>query len=419
MLLVILFGCIAFLAASEMAFFSLSPAQIREISSKKSGRYSTILQLLDHPKRLLATQLIAVNLVNVSIIILITFLTASIFDLGSSPVLAFILEVILISALLLVIGEILPKIFASYEPVRVASFTSRPLVVLNYILYPFSYLLVGSTSFIDRRIAKKGYPISITELSKAVEITSREGTHEEEKKILKGIVQFGDIDVSEIMQSRMDVTAADEEMDFRQLLKVIIDSGYSRIPVYKESFDHITGILYVKDVLPHLDEKAGFPWQKLLREAYFVPENKKINDLLAEFQQKKIHMAIVVDEYGGTSGIVTLEDIIEEIVGEISDEYDTETDQFIYSRIDDHTWVFEGKTPLNDLCKILQLENNYFDPFKGEADSLAGMILEKTGSIPEPGITVGIGKFTMTVEATDKKRIKRVRITAKPGEPAL
>jgi gliding motility-associated protein GldE len=284
------------------------------------------------------------------------------------------------------------------------------LRILIQIFYPFSSILVRSTSFLDKRIARRSPGISRSELSDAIDITAGESTPEEEKKILKGIVKFGDIEVKEIMHSRVDVVALDLEVSFAEVLEVIVESGFSRIPVYKESFDNIQGILYVKDLLPHIEKSTTFNWHNLIRDAFFVPENKKINDLLQEFQERKIHLAIVVDEYGGTSGIVTLEDVLEEIVGEITDESDSGTEEFVYEKIDDQTYMFEGKTTINDFCKIIEVDDDIFDEVKGESDSLAGLILELEGKIPEKGDETSFLNYTFKTVDVDLKRIKRIKV---------
>ena len=274
-----------------------------------------------------------------------------------------------------------------------------------------SSLLVKSSSIIDKRLKRKKHDISISELSNVIEITSDENTPKQEKNILKGIVKFGDIDVKEIMKSRVDVIAVENTTSFKKLLAIIIDAGYSRIPVYNDSFDNVTGVLYIKDLLPHMDKADSFDWNTLLRPAFFIPENKKINDLLKEFQDMKIHLAIVVDEYGGTSGIVTLEDIIEEIVGEINDEFDVESEMVNYTKIDDNNYLFDGKTSIQDFYKILNIVENIFDDVKGESESLAGLILELEGKIPEKNSIIKIKNFTFKIDAVDNRRIKRIKTT--------
>ena len=409
-LLVLLFFS-AMISGSEIGFFSLGPQHLEKLKESASGRGKLILRLLERPKRLLATILIANNFVNVSIVILSTFIVSLWFNFTSFPVLAFVIQVIVITALILLLGEILPKMYASVYPVTFSKSMAGVLHVLNKVFYPFSSILVRSTFFLDNKIARKSHVLSRSELSDAIELTAGESTPEEGKKILQGIVKFGDIEVKEIMHSRMDVVALDLNALFTEVMDVIVESGFSRIPVYKESFDNIQGILYVKDLLPHLEKSEQYNWQQLIRDAFFVPENKKINDLLQEFQEKKIHLAIVVDEYGGTSGIITLEDVLEEIVGEITDESDTGTEEFIYEKIDDRTYIFEGKTTINDFCKIIEIDDNVFDEVKGDSDSLAGLILELEGKIPEKDDETFFRNFMFKTVEVDPKRIKRIMVT--------
>ena len=406
--------CSAVFSGSEIAFFSLSPAQLNEIKSMNNKAGKTIIRLLEKPKRLLATILIANNFVNIAIVIISTFIMLQLFDFTGNPVSGFVIQVVLVTFLILLIGEIMPKIYTTHNAVKFALFIAQPMVFLIKAFYPFSSLLIRSTSVIDKRISRKGRNLSINELSNALEITTGKDTPEDDRKILKGIVKFSNIDVKEIMKSRVDVTAVDIETDFSQLIKIIQESGYSRIPVYKENFDNIAGVLYIKDILPYLDQKSDFRWQKLIRFPFFVPESKKINDLLEEFREKKIHLAVVVDEYGGTSGILTLEDIMEEIVGEINDEFDTE--DIVYSKFDENNYVFEGKTLLNDFYKIINLDPNFFDPVKGDSDTLAGLILELEGKIPEKNDCIVYRNFVFTIEAADKRSIKRIKV-AIHGKP--
>lgn len=405
--------CSALISGSEIAFFSLSPSQTEEIKTVNNKKNQLITLLLESPKYLLATILISNNFVNVSIVILSTYLTSELFDLHTYPVVTFISQVIIVTALILLFGEILPKMYATQYPVRLANIMVRPLMFLKNFFFPLSLILVRSTSLIDNRISKKGMGISRSDLSKAVDLTSDESTPDEEKNILKGIAKFGATEVREIMKSRVDVTAVDSKMKFTELIEVINDSGYSRIPVFEESFDNILGILYVKDLLPHLGNPTDFQWLSLIRPAIFVPEIKRINDLLKEFKVKKIHLAIVVDEYGGTSGIVTLEDILEEIVGEISDEFDTESDKLTYQKLDDNNYLFEGKTLINDFCKILKIDDEIFDEVKGESESLAGLILEIVGRMPEKNEQISFEKFKFKIISSDKRRIKQIKLTIK------
>ncbi len=403
----------AMVSGSEVAFFSLNPNHLQNLRINKSRRNQLILRLLEKPKRLLATILIANNFINVAIVIIAAYVSAELFDFSKFIVLGFIIEVIVVTSIILLAGEIMPKMYASQHADKFAGFMSKPMTLLIRLFYPLSSILVKSTNMIDRRLSKKGHNISMSELSDAIELTVDDSTREEEKKILKGIVKFGDIDVKEIMKSRVDVVALDINTPFRELLNIILESGYSRLPVYEDSFDKIAGILYIKDLLPHLSKSNDFSWQPLLRPAFFVPENKGINDLLKEFQEKKIHLAIVVDEYGGTSGIITLEDIIEEIVGEINDEFDNQTDEIVYSKLDDNNYIFEGKTSLNDFCKILELDDRIFEDVKGDSDTLAGLILEMEGKIPERNEEIKYRNFLFNIESVDKRRIKRIKVSIK------
>ncbi|MCK4288801.1 MAG: gliding motility-associated protein GldE [Bacteroidales bacterium] len=403
----------AMISGTEIAFFSLTPAQLNKIKTSTAKKDILIIRLLESPKRLLATILIANNFINVAIVIFSTYITTKLFNLTDFPVLAFVIQVIVITALILFIGEIMPKIYATQFSVRFAKIMAIPLQILIKIFYPLSSVLVRSTSVIDKRLSKRKYQISMNELSDAIDITSGEDVAGENTKILKGIVKFGDIEVKEIMKSRTDVTAIDTEINFKKLLEIILESGYSRIPAYEESFDNIKGILYIKDLLPHLGKDKNFKWQDLLRPAFYVPENKKINDLLKEFQEKKIHLAIVVDEYGGTSGIITLEDILEEIVGDISDEFDIEDDEFSYKKLDDNNYIFEGKTTLIDFCKIIKVDPDIFDEVKGDPDSLAGVFLELEGKIPDKDTSIAFRDFIFKIISVDKRRIKQIKVTIK------
>jgi gliding motility-associated protein GldE len=411
--LLILLIVSAMISGSEIGFFSLSPQHIDKLGDSQSRTSKLILKLLERPNRLLATILIANNFVNVAIIILSTFIAAEWFNLASYPVFAFVMQVIVITALILLVGEILPKMYASVYPVRFSHAMAGVLNVLVKAFYPLSSILVRSTSFLNKRLARRTYGMSRSELSDAIELTAGEDTPEEGKKILIGIVKFGDIEVKEIMHSRMDVVALDMGARFDDVMNVIVESGFSRIPVFEESFDHIKGILYVKDLLPHLEKGSTFNWQGLLRDAFFVPENKKINDLLQEFQEKKIHLAIVVDEYGGTSGIITLEDVLEEIVGEITDESDSGTEDFKYQRIDENNYIFEGKMTINDFCKIVDENDDIFDEVKGDSDSLAGLMLELLGKLPQKDDKIGFKNYTFKAIDVDLKRIRRIKVTIK------
>ncbi len=399
----------AMISGSEVAFFSLDGKKKELLHENGTKKDRQIISLLEHPKRLLATILIANNFVNIGIVILSTFIFMSLFNFVSYPVLGFIIQVVVVTLLLLIIGEIIPKVYATQYPERFAKLMCNSLNMLSIIFRPLSSILVHSTNIIDKKITKKSHEISMNELSDALDITEHDQSKEGERKILKSIVKFGDIDVSEIMTPRVDVVSIEYGTSFEKLLKIILDSGYSRLPVYKDNFDNIAGILHIKDLLPHIQGNPNYPWQDLLREAYFVPENKRINDLLREFQTKKIHLAVVVDEYGGTSGIVTLEDVVEEIVGEINDEFDTE--DVDYQKINENEFVFEGKIQLNDLCKILSIEEEIFEKERGESDTLAGLILELKGEIPQRKEEIKFKNFIFKIENVDKRRIRSIRIT--------
>lgn len=401
----------ALVSGSEIAFFSLKHSQLEELREENSSGAKRILGLVERPKRLLATILITNNVVNIAVIILSTFVTAIIFNFEDYLILGFVVQVVVVTFLILLFAEVLPKVYATQNALAFAYRMSGTMVALRRIFYPLSTLLVKSTNFIDRRLSVKRTGLSADELSHAIDITHEEKGTEEDKQLLYGIVQFSNIYAREIMKSRMDVVAVDEKTPFAELIQIILDAGYSRIPVYRDTFDNVIGILYIKDLLPFLDSEDDFKWQKLIRNCFFVPESKKINDLLKEFQEKKIHMAIVVDEYGGTSGIITLEDILEEIVGEINDEFDIE--EAIYSKIDAANFVFEGRTLLKDFCKITGIDYSIFNEVKGEADTMAGLILEIKQELPYKGEKVIFDDFDMVVDAVDNRRIKRIRVKLK------
>ena len=411
--LILLFVIIGFLilfsaliSGSEVAFFSLNPNSWKKNNLSSSKKL--IYKLLKEPNNLLATILVANNFFNVAIIILSTYITAELFNFSNSPIIEFTIQVVVVTFILLLLGEVIPKVFANQKSLLFASLMSRPVYILSKILYPINKILVSSSTIIEKKFKNKGYKISIDELSTALEIAGDNDTNEDEKRILKSIVQFGNIDVKQIMKSRIDIISIEESFSFNKIKSIIISSGYSRIPVYKDNFDNVTGVLYIKDLLPHL-KKNKFNWKKLIRTPFFVPESKMIDDLLKEFQIKKIHLAIVVDEYGGTSGIVTLEDIIEEIVGEINDEFDD--DGKVYSKLDDKNYVFEGKTPLTDIIKVLNIEADFFNEIKGDSDTLAGLILEINGKIPIKNDVIKFKNYKFTIESSDKKRVKRIKLS--------
>jgi len=419
LVLVFLLLCSALISGSEIAFFSLSQTNLDEQNEKTKGN-SLVVKLLARPKKLLATILITNNFINILIVLLFAGLSELIFedkDLSvnwwlisiSSYIIKFTIEVVLVTFLILLFGEVLPKVYASRNSLKFSKIMAKPVHVLSIILSIFSLPLIRLTSVVEKRLGGKNYDFSVEKLSQALELTSDGTTTKEEKKILQGIVTFGNTETVQIMKPRIDIFAISDEEAYNEVLAKIVKKGYSRNPVYHESIDNIIGILYAKDLLEHLD-KTNFEWQKLLRDPFFVPENKKLDDLLSEFQDKKNHLAIVVDEYGGTSGIVTLEDVIEEIVGDINDEFDV--DDLSYSKLDANNYVFDGKTTIKDFCKVLDIDDEaIFEEEKGESETLAGFILEISGKFPKKGEKINFHNFSFTVEALDKKRIKQVKVT--------
>ncbi|KAA3646845.1 MAG: gliding motility-associated protein GldE [Bacteroidetes bacterium] len=406
--MLILLVASALISGSEVAYFSINPAEKDELQGNKIKSASVILELLERPKKLLATILIANNFVNVAIVILSTYIADGLIPETLSQNTKLFIQIVLVTFLLLLLGEVIPKVYANAKPLKLASFMALPTLYLRSLLSPLSSLLVSSTNFIDKRIKKKGHNISVDELSHALELTSDDTKTEEDHKILEGIVKFGNTDVKQVMTSRVDTVSIDINKTYQEVIDTILDSGYSRIPVYEDSFDNIKGILYIKDLLPHLN-KETFKWTTIIRKPFFVPENKKIDDLLKEFQFKKIHLAVVVDEYGGSSGIISLEDILEEIVGEISDEFDDE--DLEYSKLDDFNYVFEGKIGLNDMYRILGIDGDEFEEVKGESESLAGLVIELFGKIPKKGEKIRLKDYLISIEAADKRRIKRIKLS--------
>jgi gliding motility-associated protein GldE len=402
----------ALVSASEVAFFSFRPEEIEWFKSEKDKKSKAVMKLHNNPEKLLSTILVANNTINIAIVLLAAFLSSKIFDFSSEPVLGFIINVVIITFLLLFFGEVMPKVYASRNRIGIAMFMAYPLTLLEKVFKPVTFLLIFSSAFVKRRTGSRRSNISMDDLSDALELTSDD--FNEDEKILKGIVNFGNINVSAIMCSRVDVTAIDIKSGFDKIVPVIISSGFSRIPVYSGSFDTVKGILYAKDVLPYTNNPGNFKWQALLRPPYFVPETKKINDLLKEFQTKKMHMAVVIDEYGGTSGIVTLEDILEEIVGEITDESDEE--QLLYRKLDEKTYIFEAKILLNDFCKVMDIEEDRFNEVRGESDTLAGLILEITGEIPQKDQIIKYSDFIFRIESADRRRIKQIRVEINTNE---
>ena len=408
---------VALVSAAESAFFSLTPTDMEELRSSSANTDKKILHLISTPKRLLATLVISINFLSITMVIInSTFIFGDdgLFDFSQNPLLGFVVQVIVVTFLIILIGEVTPKIYATQNPLN----TSRILVFLVQFLqglfYPVSSFLIISTSLLDRVIKTKSHTISVNDLSQALDLTEDEDIAIEDHKILKGIVNFGTIDVKQIMKPRVDITAFEVGTGYKKLLEDMTQSGFSRIPIYKEKLDAIVGVLYAKDLLPYLNEGDNFNWQNMIRLPFYVPENKKIDDLLKEFQHKKIHLALIVDEYGGTSGIVTLEDIIEEIVGEINDEFDD--DDIIYSKLDTNNFVFEGKAHLNDVCRIMQIDSAMIKEVKGESDTLAGLIIELEGRIPTKGEKIRFNNLDFTIESADNRKIKRIKVTIHPQE---
>jgi gliding motility-associated protein GldE len=401
--------CSALISGSEVAFFSLGPSERDQLSNRTDTAADRILQLLERPQRLLATILISNNLVNIGIVIVSTYIVAESFNFNEyAEWVAIFIQVGVVTFLLLLIGEVIPKVYATTHKLQLAGFMSLPLEVLSSLFKPLSLVLINSTNLINKRVKKVNADYSVDELEHALELTKDEETSPDEEKILRGIVRFGSTDVKQIMTPRMEVISFDRETPYGELIEELLEQGFSRVPIYRDSLDQVVGILYLKDLLPYT-EAQDLAWQNLVRQPYFVPENKKLDDLLKEFQERKVHMAIVVDEYGGTSGIVTLEDILEEIVGDITDEFDDE--DIFYSRLDEKNYVFEGRTPLVDLYKILDIDGNSWEVAKGESDTLAGFILEHAGKIPLKNEKVRFQNYTLTIEAADKRKIKRVKLT--------
>ncbi len=405
-LLLLLFGS-ALISGAEIAFFSISKAQLENAKKNKLKNIDDIAELLEAPKKLLATILIANNFVNILFIIIFSSFGEIVFKSITSPILKFLVEVVLVTFLILLFGEVLPKVYANRKALKFASFMAKPIRFFKTIFSFLSIPLMKLTTLIEHKLNKKQSDISVETLGEALKLASKD-TSDEEKKILEGIVTFGNTETIQVMCPRIDVFAISNEEEYENVLKKIIKSGHSRIPVYKENIDSIIGILYTKDLLPHLSKKK-LNWQKLLREAIFVPENKKLDDLLLEFKSKKVHMAIVVDEYGGTSGVVTLEDIIEEIVGDINDEFDD--NDIAYSKLDDKNYIFDAKISLKDFFKILDFNESDYENYIGEAETLAGFILEISGKFPKKNEIIKVKKITFTIESLDKRRIKQVKVT--------
>jgi putative hemolysin len=404
----ILLFCSAIVSGAEVALFSLSQKEIDEALQENVSKGRIISNLLDKPKKLLATLLVANNFINIGVVILFSFVGRDIFDAVISPVLKFILEVILVTSLILLFGEILPKVYASRNNLKFAQRVAYPIAILDKLLSPVSLPMRSATIYLHNKLGKQKTSFSVGQLSQALELTDSDDTSTEEQKILEGIVSFGNTDTKQVMSPRIDIFALEISESFAAIYPKIIEKGYSRIPVYRDNIDQIEGVLFVKDLLPYIDQK-DFDWVTLIREPFFVPENKKLDNLLKDFQSMKSHLAIVVDEYGGTSGLVSLEDVIEEIVGDISDEFDDEHINF--SQIDDKNYLFEGKINLKDFYRIIDVNEDLFEIQKGEAETLGGFILEIIGNFPKKNQKITFQNCTFTIEAVDSKRIKQIKVT--------
>lgn len=400
--------CSALVSGAEVALFSLSQKDIDDTLQHHPSKGKIISELLEKPKKLLATLLVANNFINIGVVILFSSVGHDIFSGITSPVLKFIIEVILVTFLILLFGEVLPKVYASRNNIKFAKLIAYPVAGLDKLLSPISLPMRKVTIYLHNKLGKQKTNFSVDQLSQALELTDTDETSTEEQKILEGIVTFGNTDTKQVMSPRMDIFALEIDESFKTIYSKIVEKGYSRIPVYRDNIDHIEGVLFVKDLLQHID-KEEFDWKTLIREPFFVPENKKIDNLLKDFQSMKSHLAIVVDEYGGTSGLVSLEDIIEEIVGDISDEFDG--NNVNYSKIDDKNYLFEGKINLKDFYRVTDVDEDLFEIKKGEAETLAGFILEVLGNFPKKDQKIEFENCTFSIEAVDKKRVKQIKVT--------
>ena len=408
LLAIVLLLCSGFVSASEIAFFSLSPDDLNAIEEDKHSSDRKILFLREDSERLLATILISNNVVNVSVIMLANFFVVRTLDFGTNEILEFLFLTVLLVFFLLLFGEIMPKIYFSQHVLSICRLTAPAFIVLEKVFWPLSSVLVRSKKLATKVVHKQNRAISVDELEQALELTDKKDIAEEQN-MLEGIIRFGGEMAREIMTPRIDIVDLDMKTPYPEVLRCIVESNYSRIPVYAGSRDNVKGILYIKDLLPHLNKPANFRWQSLIRPPYFVPETKMIDDLLRDFQTNKVHIAIVVDEFGGTSGIVTMEDIIEEIVGEINDEYDEEERQYV--KLNANTYVFEAKVLLTDFSKIMQVDDDFFDDVEGDADTLAGLLLEIKGEFPERHEVIEYKNFRFEVLEMDNRRILKIKVT--------
>jgi putative hemolysin len=406
--------CSACFSGSENALFSLSAAQLENLQETPGSKSEAINFLTRNPKKLLATILIANTFVNIAIVMVTSNMFHTLFDFETYPWLGILLELVLVTFMLVLFGEVIPKIYSFKHNEKVAALLAVPLQRTYMVLKPLVMILEQSTSIIDKRITRKGHIFSADELTHAIDITSEKDTPKQEKSILKSVVNFGNTNVKQIMRQRPDIVGADVNLNFEQLMLHIVDSGYSRIPVFDSNLDQIKGVLFTKDLLTHMDESANFDWRKLLRPAFFVPESKKIDDLLKEFQTKRMHLAIVVDEFGGTSGLVSMEDIVEEVFGEIQDEFDE--DEHVFTRINKNTFVFEAKMLINDVCRYMEVDASEFDEVRNEAETLGGLLLELNRDLPKLGQEIRFNKFCFKIESVDARKIKRVKVSIEPNK---
>lgn len=408
LLTLVLLGISGFASGAEIAFFSLSPSDISELNGSKQSRDKTIQVLREDSERTLATILITNNLVNVTIIMLCNFIFARLVNFGNAVWLQFLCITVLLTFILLLFGEIMPKVFSRQNPLAFCRRCVGGISICRRVFWPLETILLRSGILAEKVVQKENHVLSVDDLEQALELTDKNDI-KDERSMLKGIIRFGDETAKEVMTSRQDIVDLDIKCSYADVLKCIVENNYSRIPVYQENEDNIRGVLYIKDLLPHLSKPATFRWQSLIRPPYFVPETKKIDDLMREFQENKVHIAIVVDEFGGTSGIVTLEDILEEIVGEINDEYDEDTKS--YSKLNYNTYLFEGKTLLSDFCKVLSVDDDEFVDVEGDADTLAGLLLEIKGDFPSMHEKIDYKNYTFEVMEIDQRRISKVKVT--------
>jgi len=406
----LLFILSALISGSEVAFYSISPSQIVDLRESEDKKDKTILELLEKPRLLLATILISNNFVNISIIILFNYLMNTQFEAILSSQMIVIINVVVLTFLLVFFGEVSPKVFANQNNLIIARFTAKFFKILRVITFPIGYLLVKSGLFLEKKFENLNHEIDLDEIEKAIDLSTNDGSTKEDVEMLKGIVHFGNTTVKQIMTPRVDIDAVKHDLTFKDIMAKVKDARYSRMPVYNENIDKIEGILYLKDLLEHLDESEDYHWQELIREGFFVPETKKIDDLLREIQENRKHQAIVVDEYGGTMGLVTLEDILEEVLGEIKDEFDEDL-QASFKKINDNSYIFDGKIMLEDLCEVLGIAENTFDEIRGESDTIAGVILELAGEFPAKGASINYENYTFIVLSMEKNRIKKIKLT--------